>query len=114
MVVFSDAGYTAVLTGGPAPGVKLIKQDFPMHRIKPPDPSSPNYNREVEMFFKHAEANRVAAVQRAHLTMTARTKLAMALIKCCETNHPVLARDIRLHCVVLDSSGASFFLESVR
>ena len=70
MVVFSDAGYTAVLTGGPAPGVKLIKQDFPMHRIKPPDPSSPNYNREVEMFFKHAEANRVAAVQRAHLTMT--------------------------------------------
>ena len=32
-VTIADAGYTAVLTGGPAPGVKLIKQDFPMHRF---------------------------------------------------------------------------------
>ena len=105
-VTIADAGYTAVLTGGPAPGVKLIKQDFPMLRLKPPDPSSPNYNREVEMFYKHAEANRVAAVQRAHLTMTARTKIATGLIKCCEKNAPELSRDIRLYCVVHDASGA--------
>ena len=68
-VVIADVEYTGVLAGGPAPGVKLLRRDFPMHEIRPVFVQlSSSYNREVETIYKYAESNRLLAVQRAHLT----------------------------------------------
>ena len=69
-VVIADVEYTGVLDGGPAPGVKLLRRDFPLHRIRPPDPILCTINQKVGVRHQSRESitkpSRVDACVQAH------------------------------------------------